>query len=108
MPASLRIEIFPHDMQRSLDFYTRVLGFGILRDEGTYAYLQRDSIFIGAVAGVPPHVPGESVNSAHRRPPCGVELVVEVDELGKERDRVVEELGRLEGRGLDEDVVQRP
>lgn len=108
MPASLRIEIFPRDMQRSLSFYTQVLGFRILRDEGTYAYLQRDSIFIGAVAGVPPHVPGEAVNSAHRRPPCGVELVVEVDELEKERDQVVEELGRLEGRGLDEDVVQRP
>ena len=108
MPASLRIEIFPRDMQRSIGFYTQVLGFRILQDEGTYAYLQRDSIFIGAVAGVPPHVPGESVDPAYRRPPCGVELVVEVDELERERDRVVEELGRLEGRGLEEDVVNRP
>jgi catechol 2,3-dioxygenase-like lactoylglutathione lyase family enzyme len=108
MPASLRVEIFPSNMQRCINFYTRVLRFTLLQDEGTYAYLQRDSIFIGAVAGVPPHVPGKSVDTAHRRPPCGVELVIEVDALQEERDRVRVELAKLEGRGLEEDLVDRP
>lgn len=82
--------------------------FTVVQNEGTYAYLRRDSIFVGAVAGVPPHVPGEPVDRAHRKPPCGVELVIEVDALLEERDWVVSELAKLEGRGLEEDVVERP
>jgi predicted enzyme related to lactoylglutathione lyase len=103
MPASLRIELFPSDMQRFIDFYTRVMRFTLLQDEGTYAYLQRDAIFIGAVAGVPPHVPGKAVDAQHRKPPCGVEIVIEVDDVREEREWVVRELGGA----LEEDLVER-
>lgn len=106
MPVSLRIEIFPSDMQRCVDFYTKALRFKVLRNEGTYAYLQRDAIFIGAVCGVPPHVPGQPVNEASRKPPCGVEIVMEVDEVDAERDEV---LKSLKDRGsLEEDLTDRP
>jgi hypothetical protein len=53
-------------------------------------------------------VPGEHVEEAKRKPPCGVEVVIEVDDIKEERDRVVEELLRLEKRGIEEDVVDRP
>jgi predicted enzyme related to lactoylglutathione lyase len=105
MPASLRIELFPKDMDACINFYTKVLRFKVLRNEGTYAYLRRDSIFIGAVAGVPPHVPGKSVDEGSRRPPCRVEIVIEVDEIESERDFVVDLLGE---RRLEEDLVERP
>lgn len=104
MPASLRMELFPKTMDACVEFYTTVLRFKVLKHEGTYAYLQRDRIFIGAVAGVPPHVPGKSVDEGSRRPPCGVEIVMEVDDVDEERNFVLERLG--EGC-LEEDLVER-
>ena len=107
MPASLRIKIFPSDMQRCVDFYTQVLRFEVLRNEGTYAYLQCDAIFITAIAGMPPHVPGQSIDETSRKPPCGVKIVIEVDDVDGERHRIVESL-KATGGGLEEDLVDRP
>jgi lactoylglutathione lyase len=74
MPASLRIELFPTDLLRTIDFYTRILRFTLLRHEPAcittpatdtttttnpspslepYAYLRRDSISIGAAEKLP-------------------------------------------------------
>ena len=46
--------------------------------------------------------PGEG-NPALRRPPTGVEIVLEVDYLHAERDRI-----RHAGWPIEEDIVRRP
>ena len=101
-PASLRIEVFPRDLARSLDFYTRVLGFAVAVDRRAdgeaYVALRRGSVHLGA-AGQPDtaDLPG-----AQRRPPIGVELVLEVADVVAERDRVV-----AAGWPLDDDLQKR-
>jgi catechol 2,3-dioxygenase-like lactoylglutathione lyase family enzyme len=84
MPAALRCEIFPADLDRSVDFYVRVLGFTLLRDERRsdepYIYMQRGDVRLGALRD-----PG-AVIEGERRPPVGVELVLEVDDLDAERE----------------------
>ena len=101
MPAFLRIEIFPSDMQRSIDFYTQVLRFNLLRHEDDYAYFQRDGIFIGALVGPDAHHPQGAISAKreYRLAPTGVEIVMEVDDLEKERELVVHT-----GWALDADV----
>ena len=103
LPMSLRLEIFPESLDRTVDFYTRVLGFRIVRDdrsaEAPYAELRRDEVRLGAVAR-----PGQvRAGSTGRRPPTGVEIVLEVDDVVAERDRV-----HAAGWPLDEDVRRRP
>ena len=87
MPTTLRIEIFPTDLDATADFYTRVLGFTVARDDrerpDPYLALERDQVRIGAAAATDPVHPHE------RRPPRGVEVVLEVDDVGDERRRVV-------------------
>lgn len=97
MPAFLRMEIFPSDMPRTIAFYTNILRFELLRHEGTYAYFQRDGVFLGANTSLPEgSVP---VNAKYRRPGTGVEIVIEVDDLVAERDFIVNN-----GYHLDADV----
>jgi lactoylglutathione lyase len=100
MPASLRIEIFPADLQGMIDFYTDVLQFTLLKREGTYAYLNRDGIFLGAIETTTTETPDEM---NWRRPPKGVELVIEVDNLVQQRDAIV---GK--GWGLEDDIKLQP
>jgi catechol 2,3-dioxygenase-like lactoylglutathione lyase family enzyme len=79
MGMSLRIEIFPANIDGTADFYTAVLGFELVRDERDsdppYLAFVRDAVQIGAAGrdDVPDRRP--------RRPPTGVELVLEVDDL---------------------------
>lgn len=101
MAERLRIEIFPADLDLTVDFYVRVLGFELLRDERLgqppYIYLGRGAVRVGALG-----TPG-AVAAGARRPPIGVELVIEVDDLQAERDRVV-------GCGwpLTDDITEQP
>ena len=100
MPASLRIEIFPSDMQRCLDFYVGVLGFQIRKRQGTYAFFARGSIYIGAV-----EVPSSDTRvekEAYRRPTKGIELVLEVDDLRGERDKILSH-----GLDLETDIQEQ-
>lgn len=97
MPASLRIEIFPSDLTRMIHFYTNVLQFSLVKHEGTYAYLQRDNIFIGAVETGSEE--SREDKERYRRPMKGIEIVMEVDDLEKERHFVVNK-----GWTLDEDI----
>ncbi len=101
VPMTLRFEIFPVDLDRAVDFYTRVLGFALARDErrgpAPYVELRRDGVQVGAAARPPVSSP------ECRRPPTGVELVLEVDDVAAERDAV-----RRAGWVLDEDLVDRP
>jgi predicted enzyme related to lactoylglutathione lyase len=83
---TLQVEIFPADLDATADFYVTVLGFELVRDEREaepgYLALERDGVRIGAArrAGQPA---GEQ-----RRPPIGVEIVLDVDDLELERARV--------------------
>jgi len=101
VPLTLRFELFPDALEATADFYVRVLGFEVVDDHRSagadYLSLQRDQVRVGAVAR-----PGEG-DRRNRVPPTGVELVLEVDDLEQERDRV----GRA-GWPVTEDIARRP
>jgi len=101
MPASLRIEIFPSDLQRSIDFYSNILGFALLKRKGKYAYLGRDAIFMGAIEVLSSETIEE--RARYRQPNKGVEIVLEVDDLERERDSIVRK-----GWKLDADIHTQP
>ncbi len=98
---TLRFEIFPDDLDVTVDFYTRVLGFRLVTDQrgkaSAYVSLQRGSVRIGAVRRVIPDA------RAARLPPSGVELVLEVDDVVAERDRAT-----AAGWPLEDDLQGRP
>jgi lactoylglutathione lyase len=98
---TLRFEIFPSDLDAAVDFYTRVLAFSVTKDQrsgpNAYVSMQRGAVRVGA-AGRP--VPADR---AARLPPAGVELVLEIDDVVGERDRVV-----AAGWPLEEDLQDRP
>lgn len=100
MPTSLRLEIFPADLNATVRFYVDLLGFWVVEDRRAdplpYISLIRDGFRLGAVC-----LPGGL--AAHRHPPTGVEIVVEVDYLHAERDRIVRA-----GWPLEEDITLRP
>ena len=99
--AGLRVEIFPADLGAAVDFYTRVLGFRLVRDErnaaSPYVALERGGVRLGAAQR--PAVQRTDL----RRPPTGVEITLDVDDVVAERDRV-----RAAGWPLDEDLQHRP
>jgi lactoylglutathione lyase len=98
---TLRCEIFPDDLDVIVDFYTRVLRFRLTADRRSepdaYVSLQRGSVRVGAARRAVPDA------RAARVPPAGVELVLEVDDVAGERDRVV-----AAGWPLQEDLQHRP
>jgi len=98
---TLRFEIFPRDLDTAVDFYVRVLGFRVTKDERddpeAYVAMQRGSVQVGAL--LQHEVPRYP---ADRRPPVGVELVLEVDDVTAERNRVV-----TAGWPLEEDLQHR-
>jgi lactoylglutathione lyase len=98
---TLRFEIFPDDLNATVDFYMRVLSFRLTADRrdqrDEYVSPQRGSVRVGAVRRVVPDV------RAARLPPAGVELVLEVDDVVAERDRVT-----AAGWPLAEDLQDRP
>lgn len=98
--ASLRVEIFPDDLDATADFYTRVLGFSLVRDEREetpgYLALELGAVRVGAARR-------SADAAASRRPPVGVELVLEVDDLDAVRAHIVDE-----GWPLDADLADQP
>lgn len=98
---SLRFEVFVADLEATVDFYTRVLGFAVAKDDrgGTppYVSLERDRVHVGVVPS------WEDVPASRRRPPTGVELVLEVDDLAQELARV-----GAAGWPLEEGLTRRP
>jgi predicted enzyme related to lactoylglutathione lyase len=98
---TLRFEIFPADLDAAVDFYTRVLRFSVTKDQrggrAAYVAMQRGAVRVEAASRAVPDA------HAARRPPAGVELVLEVDDVAGERDRVV-----AAGWPLDEDLQDRP
>jgi len=98
---TLRFEIFPDDLDATIDFYTRVLRFRLIadrRDEpSAYVSLQRGSVRVGAARRAVPDA------RAARLPPAGVELVLEVDDVVAERDQI-----KAAGWPMAEDLRDRP
>jgi lactoylglutathione lyase len=101
MEMTLRAEIFPDDLDATIDFYTSVLRFRVTadrRDEPVaYVALERGRVHLGAVRRAAPRA------RAERLPPTGVELVLEVADVVDERDRVV-----AAGWPIKEDLQDRP
>jgi lactoylglutathione lyase len=101
MEMTLRFEIFPSDLDAAVDFYVRVLRFSVTKDQrhepSPYVSMNRGQVQVGAARRA---VPGAR---AARRPPAGVELVLEVDDVAAERDRVA-----AAGWPLEEDLQGRP
>jgi lactoylglutathione lyase len=101
MAMTVRYEIFPDDLDATVDFYTRVLGFSVTKDQRdapqAYVAMQRDAVRVGAARREVPGAPAE------RRPPVGTETVLEVDDLAGERSRVL-----AAGWPLEEDLEVRP
>ncbi len=104
MTASLRIELFPSDLDASVGFYLFVLGFSIARDDrpggGRYVSLRRDDVRLGLAERTAGDV-GTGAGAARAEPT--VEIVLEVDDVAAERDRVVAADGTL-----GDDLVERP
>jgi predicted enzyme related to lactoylglutathione lyase len=100
MGAKLRCEIFPSDLDATADFYVRVLEFSLVRDERDagqpYLALNRDDVQIGAAAR-------PEMNRGPRRPPVGVELVIEVDDLDQCHNQVLDA-----GWPVDEPITRQP
>ncbi|WP_380163991.1 VOC family protein [Jannaschia sp. R86511] len=100
MTASLRCELFPADLDAAIGFYVDVLGFTLDRDErascSPYVALTHGTVRLGLAQR-------DDVGGAEsRRPPAGVELVLEVDDLTAARDRVT-----TAGWSVDEDLTER-
>src|SRR5215210_4642953 len=81
---TLRVEVFPADLDAFVDFYTRVLRFELEVDRRPgYAAVARGSTRIGAAKA------SEHVDPNERAVPRGTELVLEVDDLDGEHASVV-------------------
>ena len=96
--ASLRVEIFPADRDRTVRFYAG-LGFevtGLSDGPPAYASLRLGDVRIGVCES-------DAVEPIHRAIPAGTEIVIEVDDIHVIRDGAVQA-----GIALDEDLKQRP
>ena len=98
---TLRIEIFPDDLDTFVKFYTEVLGFTLAVDQRDsdhpYAAVEYGKVRIGAARA------WEKVDSSARALPGGVEIVLEVDDLTAFRARV-----QAAGYPLAQDLQRRP
>ena len=96
----LRVELFPTDLDRFVDFYVRVLRFELETDrrheQPPYVSVSRGGVRIGALRA------WQEVDPQVRSLPHGVELVIEVEDLVAERDAVLRA-----GATLSEDITQQ-
>lgn len=87
MSLALRMELFPDDLDRFVDFYVGVLRFAIVDDrrenDQPYVAVQRGTIRIGAVPA------WTRTDPSTRDLPQGTELVFETDDVEAERNAVV-------------------
>ena len=90
----LRLELFVRDLDASVAFDERVLGFRVDRRDadGGYASLVRGSVVLGLgpIAKLPRDGPGGGFTQARlaARRGAGVEIVLEVDDLAAALERV--------------------
>jgi hypothetical protein len=90
MPLTLRHELFaptPAAHTLLVAFYSRILRFAIREQKPDYTYMARDGVYIGILTSPlsPPIANlGATAVNALRRPPCGVEFVLETDDVDGE------------------------
>jgi predicted enzyme related to lactoylglutathione lyase len=92
--ASLRVELFVDDVERSAAFYERVLGFAREHESAGYVAVRRGDVLIGIGAASdlrPQHY--FDPTSFRGRKGIGVELVIEVDDVD-DAYRIVTAAGR--------------
>ncbi len=81
MKESLRVELFPRDLESSVSFYTEILGFRVDRDDRdratNYVSLVRGTVRLGLGSG-----PKEPSSPTLAR--WSVEIVLEVDDIDAE------------------------
>ena len=101
MTEALRCELFPDDLDAAVAFYVNVLSFSVVRDERSaqapYVALRRGDVRVGLAARPAPE------HEILRRPPTGVEIVLEVDDLDAAHAHVLSS-----GWPLAEDLTERP
>lgn len=82
----VRLELFVQDMDVSIDFYTRVLSFEVLREHpGDYASLRCGNLTlgIGPISKLPEEGGYFTREIASLRRGIGVEIVLEVDDVNE-------------------------
>src|SRR5690606_14779763 len=103
--TGLRMELFVQDMDVSIDFYCRVLGFELLRKEEGYASLRSGDVVLGL--GPIAKLPVSDGSFTQRRLAgdrgAGVEIVLEVDDVDAMQERV-----RAAGHPITEPLEDRP
>jgi len=79
---TLRFELFVEDVARSVDFYTQIMGFKVIKANDTYHSLNRDGVTIGI--GQARHLAENHYfrpEITTQRKGLGVEIVFEVDNV---------------------------
>jgi catechol 2,3-dioxygenase-like lactoylglutathione lyase family enzyme len=86
---TLRLELFVSDLPKSIDFYTRVLGFERQPGSPTYVPVRSGAVVIGLgpAAGLPKQHPFNPELQTARRG-LGAEIVLEVDDVERYFERV--------------------
>lgn len=102
----LRLELFIEDMDETVSFYRRVLGFEVVREKpGDYASLRSGDVLlgIGPISKLPETSGYFTQDIASQRRGLGVEIVIEVDDLGAVHRHVL-----ASGHPVFEPPQQRP
>lgn len=81
----LRLELFVRDLDRSVEWYRRILGFEVVDQSPDYASVQRGSVVLGLgpVAKLPSEGdgPGHTQRRVLADAGAGVEVVLELDDV---------------------------
>ena len=89
---SLRLELFVQDMDATIDFYSRVLGFELVRkDPGNYASLRCGRVLfgIGPVSKLPEKGGYFTRGISDLRKGLGAEIIIEGDDVVRWHVQVV-------------------
>ena len=102
----LRLELFVEDMDAAIDFYARVVGFELVRNEpGHYASLRNGDVILGLgpVSKLPSEGGYFTRDMAEQRRGLGVEIVLEVGDVDAWHRRVL-----TSGHPVFEPLQERP
>lgn len=102
---SLRLELFVRDMDASIAFYERVLGFTLQRRDEGYASMRNGTVIfgLGPIDKLPERDGYFTRGRLAADRGAGVEIVLEVDDIREARERV-----ETVGYPVLEDLQQRP
>ena len=102
----MRLELFVEDIDAAIGFYTRILGFELVRNEPDYyASLRNRSVILGLgpVSKLPAQGGYFAPDIAGQRRGLGIEIVLEVDDVDAWHRRVL-----ASGHPVFEPLQERP